>query len=207
MLPLFPLNLVVFPHEKLNLRIFEPRYKQLINECLESNSSFGIPAFIDNKLMTIGTEIKILELVDRNEKGEMNIKTIGIRTFRLKDFQNPMENKLYAAGTIAYINHEDLSEYLNPILVKYLEQLYYILKIEVDYKTPDIQPISFKIAHKIGLSLNQEYELLKLNTEKERQEYIVGHIQKIIPILEEMERTKARIALNGHFKNLDPLNF
>jgi ATP-dependent Lon protease len=48
LLPLFPLNLVVFPHEKLNLHIFEPRYRQLVRDCLEQNLTFGIPPFLDN---------------------------------------------------------------------------------------------------------------------------------------------------------------
>ena len=58
-LPLFPLKLVAFPGEQLNLHIFEPRYKQLFRECEENQITFGIPAFIDNKIMDIGTELKL----------------------------------------------------------------------------------------------------------------------------------------------------
>ena len=58
-LPLFPLNLIVFPHEDLNLHIFEPRYRQLINECLDEKKTFGIPAFVNNKLLGYGTEVEV----------------------------------------------------------------------------------------------------------------------------------------------------
>ena len=47
---LFPLNLIVYPGEDLNLHVFEPRYRELINECLEEETTLGIPAFIKNKL-------------------------------------------------------------------------------------------------------------------------------------------------------------
>ena len=69
------------------------------------------------------------------------------------------------------------------------------------------QPYSYQIAHKIGLSIEKEYELLKMPTETERQAYISAHLDKVLPVLHELERTKECIRMNGHFKNLDPLNF
>ena len=61
-LPLFPLNLIAFPMEDLNLHIFEPRYRELINECLDDGKTFGIPTFLDGKLPGFGTEVKITKL-------------------------------------------------------------------------------------------------------------------------------------------------
>jgi hypothetical protein len=99
-LPLFPLNLVAFPGEKLNLHIFEPRYKELINECLEENKHFGIPAYIYNKLEGFGTEMKITKLVKRYEDGRMDISTEGVNVFELMDYENPLKDKLYAGGNV-----------------------------------------------------------------------------------------------------------
>jgi hypothetical protein len=69
------------------------------------------------------------------------------------------------------------------------------------------QYLSFELAHKIGLSVEQEYQLLTMASEQSRQEYLLNHLQNAIPMIYEMERTKERIRLNGHFKHLDPLNF
>ena len=66
-LPLFPLKLVVYPGEQLNLHIFEPRYKQLIREAEHNGTTFGIPAFIEENVMDIGTEIKLLSIEKRHE--------------------------------------------------------------------------------------------------------------------------------------------
>ena len=66
-IPIFPLNLVVYPGEKLNLHIFEPRYKQLIRECHANGKPFGIPAVLDNQVKEMGTLVQIREIVKEYE--------------------------------------------------------------------------------------------------------------------------------------------
>ena len=206
-LPLFPLNLVVFPHEDLNLHIFEPRYKELINECLENQTTFGIPNIVNNKLAGYGTEVHITQLSKRYGDGRMDIKTKGLKIFRITDFQNPIKGKLYAGGEVEFVETEDLSETINPFLLSLVDRLYTLLKIKVDYNKPEYQPFSYRIVHKIGLSVNEEYELLTVTSEAQRQIMLVKHLERILPIVSEVERTKDRIAMNGHFKEFDALNF
>lgn len=206
-LPLFPLNLVVFPHEDLNLHIFEPRYRQLINECLEENKTFGVPSFINGKLRGYGTEVEIKQLSKRYGDGRMDIKTRGLRIFRIVDFQNPAKEKLYAGGDVIFVENEDLNEEFNPYLLSLVERLYQLLKIKVDYAKPEYMPFSYRIVHKIGITVAEEYELLTTPDERVRQEILIEHLERIIPVVTEVERTKERIAMNGHFKELDPLNF
>ncbi len=206
-LPLFPLNLVVFPHEDLNLHIFEPRYKELVNECLENNTSFGIPTFVNNKLAGHGTEVHITQLSKRYGDGRMDINTKGQRVFRITDFQNPVEGKLYAGGEVEFIDNDDLTETVNPFLLSLVDKLYALLKLKIDYNKPDYQPFSYRIAHKIGLSVSEEYELLTIASETQRQTILVAHLERILPVVSEVERTKDRIAMNGHFKEFDALDF
>ena len=61
-IPIFPLSIVVFPGEQLNLHIFEPRYKQLIRECAEQQKPFGIPSVIENNVQELGTLVEIKEI-------------------------------------------------------------------------------------------------------------------------------------------------
>ncbi|WP_044172063.1 LON peptidase substrate-binding domain-containing protein [Flectobacillus major] len=206
-LPLFPLNLVVFPLEDLNLHIFEPRYKALVNEVLEHNTTFGVPTFIDGKLPGFGTEVKIIGLSKKYDDGRMDIKTQGIRVFRILDFQNPMDNRLYAGGEVETLKDPEIRPYVAPKLLEQVTLLYRLLDEEHKFDILKPQPYSFQIAHKIGLAIEKEYELLKMPTETERQAYIMAHLDRVLPVLEELERTKERIRMNGHFKNLDPLNF
>lgn len=207
-LPLFPLNLVVFPNEKLNLHIFEPRYRQLINECLAHQTTFGIPAFINNRIERYGTEMRIIALNKLYEDGRMDIETQGTQIFKLLSFDNPVENKLYAGGeteTVALIDDSDETVFVE--LVSALKRLYKLLQLnlELDFRT--YQYMSFEIAHKVGLSVEQEFELLTIASESERQQYLLNHLKKAIPIIYDMERTKERVRMNGHFKHFDPLSF
>jgi Lon protease-like protein len=207
LLPLFPLNLVVFPNENLNLHIFEPRYRQLINESIESDLAFGIPVFFNNKIKGYGTEMRVKNIEKQYADGRMDVKTRGFRVFRIIDFKNPMKDKLYAGGEVAWIDDLEVDNFdINPELLRLVQKLYDIMKVSVNLEANEYQPFSYRIAHKIGLNISDEYELLTIAKEETRQERLIEHLYRIIPTLEEVERTKERIKMNGHFKNLDPLN-
>jgi Lon protease-like protein len=205
-LPLFPLNLIVYPGEDLNLHIFEPRYRQLINECIEEERTFGIPAFINNKLPGYGTEMHVTTLHKRYDDGRMDVKSKGLGVFRLVNFENPVAGKLYAGGEVELVDPDDGFSAHVDVLAERVERLYGLLQIETDYD-PIVENFSYRVAHKVGLSVEQEYELLTLETEAERQLFLIQHLNNVLPVVSDMERTKQRIRMNGHFKNLDPLNF
>jgi len=207
-LPLFPLNIVVFPSEKLNLHIFEPRYKQLITECLHQGSTFGMPSFINNRVTTIGTELKLLNIEKTYPNGEMDVKTKGLGLIRILDFYKQAPNKFYPAGSVEDIslqNQEDKN--LKHQITECLRQMYRILGIEKLYMNllPDYK--IFDIAHHLGLSTEQEYELLQCENEFARQNLVLTHLQNIMPVILETERLKDRVRMNGHFKNIIPPNF
>lgn len=205
-LPLFPLNLVAFPGEELNLHIFEDRYKQLISECLELKTSFGIPSYVKTRI-EYGTEVEIEDVVKNYEDGRMDITTHALRVFKVMNFTDMVNGKLYAGGDISYLENvydEDYSTRYEMIsLIKELYQAIDVVK-EVEV-AEDIT--SFDIGHKVGLSLEEEYQLLKIEKEIDRQEFIIQHLKKTIPVLKKVERTKEKIRMNGHFKHFDPLDF
>ena len=98
LLPLFPLNLVAFPGEKLNLHIFEPRYRELVRDCFTEGLTFGIPPFLDNAVQELGTEMRLLSVEKTHTGGEMDIRTEAIGVFRVRKFLRQAPGKLYAAA-------------------------------------------------------------------------------------------------------------
>ncbi len=205
-LRLFPLNLVAFPGEELNLHIFEERYKQLISECLEKQIPFGIPSYVRTKI-EYGTEVNIIKLAKKYDDGRMDIRTKAERVFKVKSFENTVPDKLYTGGTVTFqenIHDPDISRQLE--MVALLKELYKTIKVEQELPVRN-DVISFEVAHKIGLSLEEEYELLKLPKESNRQAFIIRHLKKAIPLLLEVERAKQLIKMNGHFKHFDKLDF
>ena len=82
-IPIFPLAIVVFPGESLNLHIFEPRYKELITDCFAEKKPFGIPTVIKSNVAEMGTLVEIEEIVAVHPDGKMDIKTKGIKVFSI----------------------------------------------------------------------------------------------------------------------------
>ena len=206
-LALFPLNLVAFPGEKLNLHIFEPRYLQLVNECVDTSKPFGIPTFLHESLPGYGTEMKILEIAHRYDDGRMDIRAKGQRVFRILDYVNPTPGKLYAAGEVDFYEPETQEPLVVEELLTLLRQLYVILKSPLKFDPALPQPFSYQIGHGIGLSLESEYELLTITRETERQLFLIAHLQEVVPVMQNMEATKERIQMNGHFREFGPLDW
>lgn len=207
-IPIFPLGIVVYPGESLNLHIFEPRYKQLIEECHTGKKPFGIPSVIDNRLQDYGTLIQIQEISKVYENGEMDIKTRGERIFRILEVIKEIPDKLYSG---AIVNYPETYEQGNPEMMRRvmnsIRELHRMLNVQKDFKKEDERIKSYDVAHHIGLSLQEEYELLHLPDERQRQEYLRRHLTRVIPLVAEMETLKEKIKLNGHFKNLGGFNF
>ena len=208
-IPIFPLGIVVYPGESLNLHIFEPRYKQLITECFAEKKPFGIPAIISNHLNEMGTLMEISEITTMYDNGEMDIKTTGQKVFRVLEVIKHVPDKLHSGAIVNYPhNTQDAGK--KDLMQKVLfgiRELHRQLNVEKAFKKPDEELRSYDIAHHAGLSLEQEYELLSLFKEVQRQEYLKRHLSKVLPVIAEMEQLKGKIKLNGHFKNLSALDF
>ncbi len=202
-IPIFPLAIVVYPGEELNLHIFEPRYKQLINDCWQNKKRFGIPAVIDDKVGELGTSVEVVEVTQVYENGEMDIKTKGVEVFSILEIVKEIPDKLYEGAIVNYPENSAKSNArLMQRVLETILKLHDILKVKKTYAKADSELRSYDVAHHAGLSIKEEYELLGLFHELQRQEYLKQHLLKVLPVVAEMETLKKRIQLNGHFKNL-----
>jgi Lon protease-like protein len=208
-IPIFPLGIVMYPGESLNLHIFEPRYKQLVTECFAEKKMFGIPVVINNHLNEMGTLVEINEITSTYENGEMDIKTSGVKVFRVLEIIKQVPDKLYSGAIVKYPdNIEDggKKDLMNKV-IKGIRELHTKLKVQKTFSKSEEELLSYDIAHHAGLSLQEEYELLGLLQEVQRQEYLKRHLAKVLPVMAEMDQLKEKIKLNGHFKNLSALDF
>jgi len=205
-IPLFPLKMVPFPGEQVNLHIFEPRYKDLINDILNADKKFGIPPFI-KKNIDYGTLMELTGIKKRYDDGRLDISTRGIKVFKIIKYDNPAEGKSYAEGYVQYLT-ENYTE--DPLLKHNLiDKLEEFFKLIDEYNNVNINEslYSYDIIHKIGLPIEYEYEILKLEGEIERQEYILNFLDNTIPVLQQAEKAKQIIKMNGHFRYFDPISF
>ncbi len=104
-IPIFPLGIVVYPGEALNLHIFEPRYKQLINDCFVSKKPFGIPSVINGKISEVGTAVTVIEISKLYDDGKMDIKTQGGSVFKILEIITDLPEKMYSGAIVNYPNN------------------------------------------------------------------------------------------------------
>ena len=174
-IPIFPLSIVVYPHEDLNLHIFEEKYKQLTRDCFEQKKMFGIPVVINNKMQELGTLLEIVEITKQYPGGEMDIKTQGKKVFRMLEVIESVPDKLYSGAIVNYPhNHEHGKRLLMNKVIESTKQLHKMLKVEKKLHKNEEDLWSYDLAHTVGFTLEEEYELLSLMNELQRQEYLKG---------------------------------
>lgn len=205
LVPLFPLSLVVFPFEELNLHIFEPRYKQLISDCIEGELEIGIPFYEAGHKMKFGSLVKVLEVSKRYEDGRMDIKTVGVKPFELQRYRVTYPEKLYPGGYVTELYWDkDGSPRHREEIRRLLAELYEFMNIQEAPKALNKSFLTFEIAHKVAFNKDQEYAFLQIIGEMDRQEYMIAHLSKMIPVIREAEEMRRKIQLNGHFKHIQP---
>ncbi|MBI3406324.1 MAG: LON peptidase substrate-binding domain-containing protein [Acidobacteria bacterium] len=200
LLPLFPLNLVLFPGASLPLHIFEPRYKEMIGLCLEQKSSFGIVLVQESSVCRTGCTAEIVKVVQTYDDGRMDILTAGQKRFRVTDLNEELD---YLRGTVEFIEDESgtaPTTASRALLIKFYEQCYFLLHGHppdlLDFKSP--LAISYQIANELPLDLSYKQTLLELLDEGERQSNLLKHLTLWVPQLQERERVRKRAGGNGH---------
>ena len=128
--------------------------------------------------------------------------------FEIQEFFDTAPGKLYAAAQIRrrkLIRNGDIIAYQR--ILDLAGELFSYL--QVDHSLPsDVGSFqTFDLAHYVGFTLEQEYEFLCLESEKERQQYMTAHLEKLLPVVKEMDALKEKIKMNGHFRNIVPPDF
>lgn len=204
-MPLFPLPLVLFPGEVLPLHIFEPRYRQMIGECLEKDSPFGLPTLLGRKLQRHATEAKVQEIVKRYPDGRLDIRIQGIGVLDCLDFYPEVIGKLYPGGPVRRIDMEYEGNLLQwEQIEEAVSLLWRLLGIDKTIPEPTGYGRTFSIGHLLGLDLEKEYAMLCLAEESEREDFLLAHLQSVLPAAQAMEELRQKARMNGHFRHFPP---
>ena len=200
-IPLFPLNVVLMPGTPLPLHIFEERYKQMVNECLESETEFGMILADEGGTRRVGCTAKIVELLQRYDDGRMLILVEGSRRFELK---NIFTGKPYYVGEIEYLEdgpEEDVSGVAEEC-VALLERVVEAategsVGIEIE---PPYRNLSFAIAGRVEFDLDTRQEILELPTERGRLEKVKELLTEAADKLERDRQAREKAEKNGHLR-------
>lgn len=203
-LPLFPLDLVLYPGEHLPLHIYEERYRALTQYCLEHDVPFGIVWAEEGEWAEVGTTARIVQVAERYEDGRMDIIVEGEERFRLEDVH---QRALYPTADVMLLEDEESSVELD-LKERVITQHMKLLELAGRTVRPDLYEnvgrLSFVLAQNAALEEDQKQDVLEFRTESERIRYLIHHFESIIPRLEHQEGVRRRIRSNGHFKDFPP---
>ena len=196
LLPLFPLEIVLFPGAPLPLHIFEPRYKEMIAECLEQKRPFGMVRAKENALASVGCSATILNVIKKYDDGRLDIAAEGVQRFEIESLN---QERSYLQGEVTYFDDDPSQVGSAPkqTLIQLHEQLFSILGHNVEIQR-DADPLSFQLAHELPVDLDFKQALLEMKTEAERIETLTEYYRATIPKVEKTLLARERAGRNGH---------
>jgi Lon protease-like protein len=196
LIPLFPLEIVVFPGAPLPLHIFEPRYKEMIGECLSQNRAFGMVRAKENAVSAIGCSAAILEVIKKYEDGRLDISAEGVQRFEIIQVSH---ERSFLQAEVAFFEDEPsiVNKNAADTVIQLHEQLFAVMgqTIEVDR---DAAHLSFRLAQDLPVDLDFKQTLLEMKSEAERIEILTEYYKATIPKIENSLRVRQRASGNGH---------
>lgn len=198
-LPLFPLNVVLFPGAELPLHIFEPRYRQMVRECLEARSPFGMLLALPNGIAGTGCTAEIVEVTKSYPDGRSDILTLGRSPFRVVEL---FQGEPLLRGEVDFLEDRPApaSERVARELVELYETCHTLIFGDYPRELAEEPGLSYAVAARLPMELLWKQRILELRTESDRQERLVGYLREWAPHLEQ-NTVRSRAAGNGHGLN------
>ncbi len=203
-LGLFPLPIVLVPTERIPLHIFEPRYKELVDECIELGQEFGLVlATGDGAVHEIGTRARVAQVVELLDDASLNIVVEGGERFRLLDLTS---GRAFTTGIVEPVRDDD-----EPAVAADAERALEIFTelaevSESDVEVPDpLSPLfDFELAARVDFAVEAKQELLSMTSPRARMTALVGLLEVALEAIRLELTLRERAGRNGKVAPLDP---
>ena len=196
LLPLFPLNVVLFPRAPLPLHVFEERYKEMVDAVLANDGLFGVICAGSSSVASVGCTAKVVKVIKRYDDGRLDILTVGDRRFRVRRLRR---DKPYLQGWVSFFSDTTTGRLpqLRSRCLQLFQELYgatpgNIALSELEEASPEV--VSYYLAYFSDLPLGTKQQLLELKRTDER-------LRQECDALEQLGRDRARRSVvhsNGH---------
>jgi len=207
LLPLFPLELVLFPEEPLPLHIFEERYRLMIGECLEAKAAgkgqeeFGVVRLQGQAVNAVGCTARIINVTRRYDDGRMDILTVGKRRFEILMAN---EESPYLRGNVDYFDDEgpaEPSDAAAALAIERFRQAMRKLHQAAEMPIHLVRPyryLSFRIAAALPIDLDFKQQLLSLRYEPARLSLVLRALEILLEQLDSVQDSQKKVGGNGH---------
>jgi Lon protease-like protein len=199
LLPLFPLDVVLFPGTPLPLHIFEPRYKEMIAECRNLDRSFGVIRAVDQGLAEIGCTAEIVSVVKEYPDGRLDIVTEGRKRFEVLQVN---EERSFLRAQVLILEDEPAapSQSDTARAVQLHSEILTLAGATQDLSSADQSMLSFYLAGSLPLDLDFKQKLLALRSESQRITSLVSYLETLLPNLRRSLSARQKAGGNGHVR-------
>ncbi len=198
---LFPLGIVLLPGEQVPLHIFEPRYRELIGECLEEGAPFGLVFADESGLREIGTEAEVVEVLERFDDGRLNIVVEGGERFRLLELT---DGRAFATAEIDALLDED--EHPTQAEIERCLAAYQRVTAAAGEEAEEVDTregsVAYQIAAHIDFGAPEKQTLLELTSERERVVRLAGLLERAAETVRREREIRERASTNGRVEPL-----
>jgi Lon protease-like protein len=198
LLPLFPLDLVLLPGAPLPLHIFEPRYKEMVQECLDHKSVFGMIRSKEEKLATIGCTAEIINVLKKYPDGRMDILAEGKRRFELLQVN---QDRAFLQADVFYLEDEAdpaAADDVTKAMALHEEIMRLAGAQPENIEESETAQLAYRLAGSLPFDPDFQQALLEMNSEADRTRALVSFFEQLLPALHRNATAKKKAGGNGH---------
>lgn len=197
LLPLFPLDVVLLPGALIPLHVFEPRYREMIGECLERKAAFGIVRAKEESIAEIGCTAEIVQVTKRYEDGRLDILCEGRRRFEVTGLN---EERPFLQAEVTYFDDEPGGAAADQVdeALRLYRDLVGLVAAEVSEPEAATPQLSFQLAAPMPLDLDFKQTLLGMRSERERVAAVVAYLHAWLPRMRRAVKAQQKTGGNGH---------
>jgi Lon protease-like protein len=191
---------VLVPGEQAPLHIFEPRYKELIGECIENDGEFGLVLADDDGVRELGTRCRVVEVLERFPDGRLNIVVQGGERFRVQEVTTGRSFTTAAVEGVEDDGEEPTADEVERCLAAY--------RRVVDAAAADLEeldtaaPVSFQIAGRVDFGADVKQELLETRSERARVVRLAELLARAAETIARDREIRERAGGNGRVEAL-----
>jgi ATP-dependent Lon protease len=194
---LFPLGIVLLPRERLPLHIFEPRYRELIGECLEEERAFGLVLADDDGLRAVGTRAAVVEVLERFDDGRLNVLVEGGERFHVRELTS---GRSFQTAEIEPVDDEEETPSTEDVerAVTLLRRVAELAGADAEDLEPTSSFPSFELAARVELEPRLKQRLLEQRSEPQRLRTLADLLEGAARALERRAEVTRIASSNGH---------
>jgi Lon protease-like protein len=197
LLPLFPLELVLLPGTPLPLHIFEPRYKEMIRECISAEAPFGVVRAFEEGIAEVGCTAEIITVTKEYPDGRLDLICEGRKRFEVIEV-NRDRSFLQAEVLIVPDDPEAAVQEERVKAVQLHLEILSLAGAVQDLSAADQNQLSFYLAGSLPLDLDFKQKLLAMRSEAQRIQAVAAYLETILPQLKRAARARQTAGGNGH---------